>query len=361
MTSVSSGGSTAGYGYEDYRLSTITHNGFSYTFGYDGYGNNTSVAVGGRTLTTNTFNLKAGLPTGSTYGNGDTVTYSYDSRERLIGKSFNGTPAVSYKYDAMGSLVETEDLLNNISFKTQYDLINRITGVTSSDGGEYRISYDDQNRIDATLEKIAGVTLKNEYQYSDTSIIEGVKLNGSQILTYDWDDLTRMTSRTLKLTAPFTTQYTYLKGSNASGETTLVAEIKNGGETLSYTYDQFGNITSVSKNGAVVESYEYDGLNQLTKVTNGANVTEYAYDAGGNLTTVKLNGKVQDTYGYTDAGWKDLLTSFNGQAITYDEIGNPLAYRDGYQFTWQYGRRLSSISHNGDSISLYLRSGWNPH
>ena len=351
VTSVSSGGSTAGYGYEDYRLSTITHNGFSYTFGYDGYGNNTSVAVGGRTLTTNTFNLQAGLPTGSTYGNGDTVTYSYDNKERLVGKSFNGTPAVSYKYDAMGSLVETEDLLNNISFKTQYDLINRVTGVTSSDGGEYRISYDDQNRIDATLEKIAGVTLKNEYQYSDTSIIEGVKLNGSQILTYDWDDLTRMTSRTLKLTAPFTTQYTYLKGSNAGGETMLVAGLKNGGETLSYTYDQFGNITSVSKNGTVVESYEYDGLNQLVKVTNGANVTEYAYDAGGNLTSVKLNGEVQDTYGYTDAGWKDLLTSFNGQAITYDEIGNPLAYRDGYAFTWQYGRRLSSISHNGDSIS----------
>ena len=351
VTSVSSGGSTAGYGYEDYRLSTVTHNGFSYTFGYDGYGNNTSVAVGGRTLTTNTFNLKAGLPAGSTYGNGDTVTYSYDNKERLVGKSFNGTPAVSYKYDAMGSLVETEDLLNNISFKTQYDLINRITGVTSSDGGEYRISYDDQNRIDATLEKIAGVTLKNEYQYSDTSIIEGVKLNGSQILTYDWDDLTRMTSRTLKLTAPFTTQYTYLKGSNAGGETTLVAEIKNGGETLSYTYDQFGNIVSVSQNGTVVESYEYDGLNQLTKVTNGANVTEYAYDAGGNLTSVKLNGEVQATYGYTDAVWKDLLTSFNGQAITYDEIGNPLAYRDGFAFTWQCGRRLSSISHNGDSIS----------
>ena len=351
VTSVSSGGSTAGYGYEDYRLSTITHNGFSYTFGYDGYGNNTSVAVGGRTLTTNTFNLKAGLPAGSTYGNGDTVTYSYDSRERLIGKSFNGTPAVSYKYDAMGSLVETEDLLNNISFKTQYDLINRVTGVTSSDGGEYRISYDDQNRIDATLEKIAGVTLKNEYQYSDTSIIEGVKLNGSQILTYDWDDLTRMTSRTLKLTAPFTTQYTYLKGSNAGGETTLVAEIKNGGETLSYTYDQFGNIVSVSQNGTVVESYEYDGLNQLIKVTNGANVTEYAYDAGGNLTSVKLNGEVQDTYGYTDAGWKDLLTSFNGQAITYDEIGNPLTYRDGYQFTWQHGRRLATVSHGSNSIS----------
>ena len=350
MTSVSSGGSTAGYGYEDYRLSTITHNGFSYTFGYDGYGNNTSVAVGGRTLTTNTFNLKAGLPAGSTYGNGDTVTYSYDNKERLVGKSFNGTPAVSYKYDAMGSLVETEDLLNNISFKTQYDLINRVTGVTSSDGGEYRISYDDQNRIDATLEKIAGVTLKNEYLYSKTNYVYAVKLNGSQVLTYGRDSLTRPISRTLALTSPFVTNYTYLKGSPGNG-TTLISSVKNGGETLSYTYDQFGNITSVSKNGAVIESYEYDSLNQLIKVTNGANVTEYAYDAGGNLTTVKLNGKVQDIYGYTDAGWKDLLTSFNGQAITYDEIGNPLAYRDGYQFTWQNGRRLATVSHGSDSIS----------
>ena len=351
VSSVSSGGSTASYGYQNYRLSTITHNGFNYSFGYDGYGNNTSVAVGGRTLTTNTFNLQAGLPTGSTYGNEATVSYSYDNRERLIGKSFNGTPAVSYRYDALGSLVETTDLINNVTYQTQYDLISRVTGVTSSDGGEYRISYDDQNRIGSTLEKISGVTLKNEYQYSDTSIIEGVKLNGSQILTYDWDDLIRMISRTLNLAAPFTTQYTYLKGSNAGGETTLVAEIKNGGETLSYTYDQFGNIVSVSKNGTVVESYEYDGLNQLTKVTNSANVTEYAYDAGGNLTSVKLNGTVTDTYGYTDAGWKDLLTSFNGQAITYDEIGNPLAYRDGFTFTWQNGRRLASLSHGDDSIS----------
>ena len=351
VTSVTSGGSSASYSYEDYQLSTITHNGFNYTFGYDGYGNNTSVAVGGRTLITNTFNLKAGLPTGSTYGNGDTVTYSYDNKERLIGKSYNGTPAVSYKYDAMGNQVETKDLLNGVTYQTQYDLINRVTGVTSSDGGEYRISYDDQNRINSTLEKIAGVTLKNEYQYSDTSLIEGVKLNGSQILTYNWDDLTRITSRTLNLDTPFSTQYTYLKGSTPGVETTLVAEMKNGGETLSYAYDQFGNITSVSKNGKVLESYEYGSQNQLTKVTNGANVTEYAYDAGGNLTTVKLNGTVTDTYGYTDTGWKDLLTSFNGQTITYDEIGNPLTYRDGFTFTWQNGRRLVSLSHGNDSIS----------
>ena len=28
-----------------------------------------------------------------------------------------------------------------------------------------------------------------------------------------------------------------------------------------------------------------------------------------------------------DNEWKDLLTEYNGQTITYDEIGNPLSYR----------------------------------
>ena len=34
-------------------------------------------------------------------------------------------------------------------------------------------------------------------------------------------------------------------------------------------------------------------------------------------------------YGYSDTGWKDLLTSYDGQTITYDAIGNLLTYRDG--------------------------------
>ena len=38
-------------------------------------------------------------------------------------------------------------------------------------------------------------------------------------------------------------------------------------------------------------------------------------------------------------------------SITYDEIGNPFAYRDGYAFTWQHGRRLATVSHGNDSIS----------
>ena len=50
--------------------------------------------------------------------------------------------------------------------------------------------------------------------------------------------------------------------------------------------------------------------------------------------------------GYAQTGWKDLMTSYNGQNITYDEIGNPLTYRDGMTMTWT-GRQLTTLTQNG--------------
>ena len=48
-------------------------------------------------------------------------------------------------------------------------------------------------------------------------------------------------------------------------------------------------------------------------------------------------------YTYGDASWGDLLTAYNGVAITYDEIGNPL--NDGtWTYTWEHGRQMASIS-----------------
>ena len=44
------------------------------------------------------------------------------------------------------------------------------------------------------------------------------------------------------------------------------------------------------------------------------------------------------------------MTSYNGQNITYDEIGNPLTYRDGMTMTWA-GRQLTSLTQNGKTAS----------
>ena len=48
-----------------------------------------------------------------------------------------------------------------------------------------------------------------------------------------------------------------------------------------------------------------------------------------------------------------MLTSFNGTAITYDEIGNPLSYYNGenYTFTWD-GRRLATAVKGSNNMSF---------
>ncbi len=41
---------------------------------------------------------------------------------------------------------------------------------------------------------------------------------------------------------------------------------------------------------------------------------------------------------------------------TYDAIGNPLSYYNGYSFTWTQGRRLTTVSGNSKSISYAYNS-----
>ena len=59
------------------------------------------------------------------------------------------------------------------------------------------------------------------------------------------------------------------------------------------------------------------------------------YDSWGNLLykrtyayTTGTLGTVQETvtYTYGNSSWKDQLTSYNGQSITYDASGNPTSY-----------------------------------
>lgn len=47
-------------------------------------------------------------------------------------------------------------------------------------------------------------------------------------------------------------------------------------------------------------------------------------------------------YTYGDDKWKDLLTGYGDQSITYDEQGNPTSYL-GHTLTWEKGRQLKTF------------------
>ena len=367
LQSVSIGNSSVNYTYETGgSLKSITSpSGTVYNFKYDEFGNTSKILVGSKTLTQNTYDATRGLLTNSTYGNGQKIGYTYDILDRITQKLYNDVVKVKYKYDKFGNLYEKQDLFINTTYNYSYDLIGRITKISGSDGTSVNYAYDNYNRISKQLSKIQNESLLTEYIYGDSSIagqydgiIYGVKQNGQNSILYSYDELARLNTRTLNTTAPFVTSYGYLQGAKDGTATTLVKTVTNGNDTFEYTYDSLGNITSIAKNGTVYESYTYDKLNQLKTVTRGNAVYEYAYDNGGNIQSVKLDGKVIKDYTYGDSNWKDLLTEYNGQNITYDQIGNPLTYRDGFNFTWSNGRQLTGITQNGNNISyLYNADG----
>ncbi len=124
--------------------------------------------------------------------------------------------------------------------------------------------------------------------------------------------------------------------------------------SYTYAYDALGNISTVTRSGFGTTTYAYDTLNQLTSATTVSDSATrqftYTYDTFGNLRT-SSDGVVTHTYTYGDSDWKDLLTAYDGNAITYDAIGNPLTYHDGTSFTWRNGRQLASLTKNNQATT----------
>ena len=118
-------------------------------------------------------------------------------------------------------------------------------------------------------------------------------------------------------------------------------------QSYGYTYDNMGNIaTYTDANGTV--TYTYDAQGQLLSAADGTTTYTYTYDTVGNILTA--NGH---TYAYGNADWKDLLTAYDGETITYDGIGNPLSYYNGtrWTFTWEDGRQLATATDGTTNVS----------
>ena len=125
----------------------------------------------------------------------------------------------------------------------------------------------------------------------------------------------------------------------STATTQLVSQIVlSDGRTLAYEYDAEERITRVTDSVDGVTEYVYDAQGQLLSETrNGEAVNAMTYDGYGNILT--KNGKA---YTYGDTVWKDRLTAYDGQAITYDAQGNPTSYL-GHTLAWEKGRQLKSF------------------
>ena len=246
--------------------------------------------------------------------------------------------------------------------------MDRLTRIVVTDGtnliSDIAWSYDaDQNVTAITTRVNNGGTLRTDtyaYSYDDDHRPTNTTYGSvSESITYD--GYSRVTGKTVQNSGNtvLSTSYAY-RDIDAEHTTTQVSSLTNtfGGNTHShsYTYDANGNILS---DGST--TYAYDSLNQLVWEYNTAagKAWNYAYDLGGNILSKteydyadgQTSNPVTVSYTYGDAAWRDLLTAYNGETITYDGIGNPTNYR-GWGMTWQGGRQLASMQKDGTTLSF---------
>ena len=372
MKKVATGGSEVSYAYNDKgQLTSIQSPGSSptYNFVYDKWGNNTEVKVGDQSLVTNTYKSNNGLLTQQEYGNKFKVGHAYDSLDRETSRSYNGATKFYWTYNADGNLARYTESSGRV-LEYLYDDIGRLLQVSGADGSYVKTSYDKLDKSTELHYKTGSQPRDVYFNYSDKDNLPlNVKFGPSSkyIVENSYDDLTRLKTRTYAVPGvdnKVSASYGYVDWTSTENRTTGTvrgidyAYVSGGLSTYDrwYEYDGVGNITSENvwtsdATKPLRESYSYDSKNQLVRhdsVTQNCTIT-YSYDAGGNITAKKiyayttgsLDGKTPNetiNYTYDNDAWKDELTSYKGEAIEYDDIGNPELYR-GWGMTWQ-GRQL---------------------
>jgi YD repeat-containing protein len=350
LTTVSSGDAIVNYGYTGDQLSTITRNGFNYGFTFDSLGNPTSVKMGTSPLITHSYQARTSRLSSSLYANGGKVEYIYDSLDRVIGvKIDNATsPQFEYRYDASGNLAIVKDNLRNITTTLEYDLANRLSKITDSQGHAITYGFDAKNRLSGVSEVLQGTTYTSSYTYNADNQPATVSADG-KTHSYTYDLLGRLSGTSLNTATPYTTALTYKTNSSTGSSSHVLASVRCGSTTITYQVDANGNITELS-DGTYTFTYEHDDFNQLKRENNpllNKSIT-YEYDFGGNLLAVKEYAYTTGTLGsptstvvYTyDDTWKDQLTKIDNDNLAYDTNGNLLSYKT-RSYSWQAGRQLA--------------------
>ena len=399
------------YTYEHDKLKTITHNGFSYEFSYDIWGNQSSVKINDITLASNTYGEGEHYDRLSeiTYANGQSVSYSYNSNGDISGISYDGgeTNRYAYEYDENGTLlsctdfavnqktvytdnatqiVDTQD--NTVIFSTGYDEdgneIETVFG--SSVTYEYDYSYSD----------ITGITVSERFFETETETTDDetpINIYNSVSTVNETDWFGRTVSKTVttdfikeensveteyaSLTATYEYTYDDTDTTASSRVTSYISTVETEDGIVSqrpeyYEYDDAGNITAlytyVNGNKFYVNTYEYDEAGQLIRedlYLADATIV-YAYDKGGNMISKKVydftRGEISPdetpdtvTFGYDHPIWKDVLTSYNGEPVTYDAMGNITSLGD-YSYTWTGGRQLKSVTSEDQHFEYFYNA-----
>lgn len=361
------------YSYENDKIKSITHNGFSYTYDYDIYGNVKSINVGDTKLVSYEYNDDYYNNINKiTYANGEEIIYSYDNKDNVIGIKFKGDSEwrYTYTYDEYNQLKSFTDNISNrittynktidgIKYEEVVETIGEksriLYGITENNNGEYTQSVfgkDYSIKTETQYDSSTGNTLSKKTAgtviFGEDGNIENVCTKDAfERITSDYmtmytnsGNINERTNTSLSLN----NEYTYKNASDTQTTrlietvtSTVYFENESSKEvlrrvSLKYDYDDAGRITMISaendsdgsKNYYPVHLYKYDEAGQIIVEWNDFTgmAYAYAYDAGGNITAKKIyeNPEFDETNNELDLGEVTHTITYEYDSVWKDKL-----------------------------------------
>ncbi|WP_177235315.1 DUF6531 domain-containing protein [Streptomyces sp. MUSC 14] len=269
------------------------------TYGYDSTGRLTSITdpAGGVTSLTYT---TAGLTSSLTTPRGKTTSYGYDSDGNLTSVTTPANEKTSYTYDASGRLLTRSDPLGDTTTYT-YDTTDGVTSVTDARGKTTTYSYDAAHNLTSAADPLSNTTT---YTYDAANRLTSVKNADGKTTTRAYNMVGLITS----ITDPMggTTSYGYDKAGHLVSATTPRGNASGANAatyTWTYGYDSAGNRLTVTDPTGATTATAYDADHRPVKVTDPlGRATAYTYDGDDNLTKVTnpLSQSISRTYDQTN-------------------------------------------------------------
>lgn len=285
----------------------------------------------------------------------------------------------------------------NASFIINYNNEEKILSVEDYTYGNespiiYDYSYDEDNiSITRNDEFIRNEKTSEDDGISKTQInhkfkdILGNELENNTYYTIDLSDESKTVSNTVLINGDevfyesnenvstdiiYSNKYdknilsTTISNENQSTTINMSNDFQN--KKFKYVYNKAGNITQILLDDKIISEYSYDGHGRLVSEKNYVinEEHEYQYNSTGNIWADwkykldedgnRTNEDAEVTYSEFDNElWSDQLTSYDGNSIEYDAMGNPTKYINGEQFEWCRGRVLSKILDGENTVAEY--------
>ena len=383
-TSITTGGASNKYDY-DYQgnVESISHNNFSFKFNYNEYNKLLSTYVGDSQIVSNIYSPYNGNLLKVSYANGCVISYTYDEYNNVTNIKCNDNIVAKYTYNKNGQISVCDDSESGETTYYYYDCNGNLES-------QFILGKDSTLANSVTTDENGNTVEKTEIGNNTRTITSGTDSDGKSFVDYNGlktteekDEFGRVTSVLTKSKHSLNVVNKYIGDENFDDEDNVNANFTDtlssrninkqrvlfDGRVVSkyeYEYDNNGNITSIKQDGKEAHRYKYDKKNQLTEEYDCVNnyYINYSLDGNGNIHSFNTQALDSDkhptgsvhgnVYYYEDKQWCDKLTRVNNTGyITYDEIGNPLNYRDGMSFTWRNGRWLSTTTLNDGTKVTY--------